>query len=254
MLANYHTHTVRCGHAVGEDKAYVENAIANGMKILGFSEHCPWVFPYAYRSDMRLPVERLDDYFTSLLDLKKAYADDIRIYIGFESEYFPTLLEAQKQLLADYPVDYMILGQHFSEPEPYGEYAGNMTLHTADLKQYVDTVIAGMETGLYRYVAHPDLLHFRGTPVTFEREYERLCQYLKEKGIPIEINLLGLVHGRHYPSGEFLKIAERVGNKAIIGVDAHAPEMLNDKKGQAECRALAEQYHLELVETLEGLE
>ena len=38
MNCNYHTHTTRCGHAIGPDRAYVETAIARGLKTLGFSE------------------------------------------------------------------------------------------------------------------------------------------------------------------------------------------------------------------------
>ena len=44
MLANYHTHTKRCNHALGEDREYVEAAIKAGLKVLGFSDHCPFVF------------------------------------------------------------------------------------------------------------------------------------------------------------------------------------------------------------------
>ena len=45
MIANYHTHTYRCGHAVGEDRQYVETAIERGLKVLGFSDHVPMPFP-----------------------------------------------------------------------------------------------------------------------------------------------------------------------------------------------------------------
>lgn len=41
MLANYHTHTFRCRHALGEDREYIEHAIDGGLKVLGFSDHCP---------------------------------------------------------------------------------------------------------------------------------------------------------------------------------------------------------------------
>ena len=111
MFANYHTHTQRCGHAIGEDREYIEQAVKNGFKILGFSDHCPWVFPDDYVSDMRMSPQMVDDYFQSLTDLKKEYQNDIKIYIGFESEYIPELVEAQDKFLADYPVDYMILGR-----------------------------------------------------------------------------------------------------------------------------------------------
>mgnify|MGYP004576416305 CR=1 FL=1 len=36
---NYHTHTFRCGHAIGNDEEYVLEAIALGLNTLGFSDH-----------------------------------------------------------------------------------------------------------------------------------------------------------------------------------------------------------------------
>ena len=42
---NYHTHTKRCGHAIGNDEDYVINAIKAGYKILGFSDHAPYIIP-----------------------------------------------------------------------------------------------------------------------------------------------------------------------------------------------------------------
>ena len=39
IKANYHTHTARCGHAIGTDEEYVQAAIQAGLKTLGFSDH-----------------------------------------------------------------------------------------------------------------------------------------------------------------------------------------------------------------------
>ncbi|MGN1132610.1 MAG: PHP domain-containing protein, partial [Ruminococcus sp.] len=41
MMYNLHTHTYRCNHASGADRAYVEYAIKAGIKVLGISDHCP---------------------------------------------------------------------------------------------------------------------------------------------------------------------------------------------------------------------
>ncbi len=124
ITANYHTHTARCQHAKGEDRAYVEEAIAGGLKVLGFSDHCPWVFPKEYVSRTRMRPEELDDYFTSLEQLRREYARDITIYIGFEAEYVPDMLEEQCRLLEGYPIDYRILGEHFTENEMHSVYTG----------------------------------------------------------------------------------------------------------------------------------
>ena len=48
MDYNYHTHTYRCGHAIGEDEEYIKVSIQNGIKHLGFSDHIPFAFPDGY--------------------------------------------------------------------------------------------------------------------------------------------------------------------------------------------------------------
>lgn len=252
MFANYHTHTARCRHAWGEDREYVEAAIRNGMKVLGFSDHCPWIFEDDYVSGTRMLPGQLDDYFTSIEALKREYAADITIYAGFESEYIPELMEAQDRLLKDYPVDYMILGEHFTKREPFGPYTGFPSDSEEALKTYVDLIIEGMETGKYLYVAHPDLFHFTGPDEIYEAHYLRLCQYLKAKNIPVEINLLGVVEKRHYTSERFLRIAKQAGNSVIIGCDAHTPDRLDFTEGHSACRHMAEQLGLTIRDALPG--
>lgn len=254
MLANYHTHTFRCRHAQGADRHYIEHAIAHGMKILGFSDHCPWVFDDGFVSGIRMLPDWLDDYFSSLTALKKEYASDITIYIGFEAEYIPELMEAQNKLLSDYPVDYMILGEHFTEKESHADYVGLETDDEAFFRNYIDLVIEGMETGKYKYTAHPDLFHFVGDNAVYYEQYSRLCRYFKSKNIPIEINLIGLNGSRHYTSDKFLKIAGEVGNTAIIGCDAHTPEVLSYQELINNCCETAKKYNLKLIDYLPGLE
>lgn len=251
MFANYHTHTMRCLHADGTDREYVEAAIESGLQVLGFSDHCPWVYPDSYVSFMRMPASAVDDYFDSLTSLKKEYFADIKILIGFEAEYIPELIEEQDKLLANYPLDYMILGQHCLGHEAHSVYTGQPSNDAALLKQYVDTVIEGLESGRYLYVAHPDVIHFTGADALYEKHMSRLCQYLKEKDIPIEINMLGLYQGRHYPSDRFLSIAERAGNSCIIGIDAHTPHQLENKAAEKNCLQLIARHNLKLIETLD---
>lgn len=250
IIANYHTHTARCQHAKGEDRAYVEEAIAGGLKVLGFSDHCPWVFPKEYVSRTRMRPEELDDYFTSLEQLRREYARDITIYIGFETEYVPDMMEEQRRLLEGYPIDYRILGEHFTENEMHSVYTGFPSNDASVLQRYVDLVIEALETGDYLYPAHPDLMHFTGADEIYDEQFRRLCVYCKEKQFPLEINLLGLVESRHYPSRRFWKIAEEVGNSAIIGCDAHTPDRLSNQKYIRMCEDWAAQFHLPLVQML----
>ena len=50
MKVNIHTHTYRCGHASGTPEEYIKRAIENGIEVLGFSEHAPFMFPDSYQS------------------------------------------------------------------------------------------------------------------------------------------------------------------------------------------------------------
>ena len=49
-IANYHTHTSRCGHAGGTDEEYVLAAIEAGWQVLGFSDHMPWPYESGFTS------------------------------------------------------------------------------------------------------------------------------------------------------------------------------------------------------------
>ena len=64
MIANYHTHTVRCGHAEGSERDYVRRALEGGLKILGFSDHTPYDYFDSEPRDrpIRMSPEELPDY------------------------------------------------------------------------------------------------------------------------------------------------------------------------------------------------
>ncbi len=251
MFANYHTHTMRCQHARGEDREYVEAAVKAGFQILGFSDHCPWPFTDGYVSCIRMAPADLDDYFYSLEKLRREYKNDITLYIGFEAEYDPVLNSAQEALFSDYPLDYLILGQHFLGTESESVYVGSPTRDEAHLKRYVDLAIEGIRTGKYLYLAHPDLIYYIGSDAVYEKHMMRLCQELKRHQIPIEINVLGMAGGRNYPSRRFLGIAQKVGNNAIIGVDAHMPEQLGDRHSIALAGAMCSEFGLPVIERME---
>ena len=56
---NYHTHTARCGHAIGTDEEYVLKAIEIGVKELGFSDHVP--FKNGSQPGIRMEYDKLDE-------------------------------------------------------------------------------------------------------------------------------------------------------------------------------------------------
>ena len=81
---NYHTHTIRCGHASGEDEEFVLEAIALGLTEIGFADHI--MLPDHSQIGIRGDYSLLDDYIDSLNKLKEKYKEKIKIHIGFEAE------------------------------------------------------------------------------------------------------------------------------------------------------------------------
>ncbi len=227
LHANYHTHTPRCHHAVGEEREYIEEAIAAGMTTLGFSDHAPAVLGDFY-SGFRMAISQMDDYFSTLSALREEYQGKIRILIGYEMEYYPDFFRSMLRDVCTYPIDYLILGQHFLENEITGYYAGNAYAEEARLSQYVSQVLEGLSTGAFSYLAHPDLFRFTGDEAVYTRHMTRLCEGALALDIPLEINLYGLADHRHYPSERFFRIAKAVGNRLLFGCDAHAKALLSD--------------------------
>lgn len=254
MIANYHTHTYRCKHATREaDEAYVQAAIARGLRCLGFSDHTPMPFAEGERRTNchRMAVSELEGYVTSLLALREKYHGQIDLLIGLEVEYYPATFPALLALLRTQPIDYIILGQHFIGDEEEGIPPCLQPTDRSDyLTRYVDYVCAGMETGYFSYLAHPDVLHYTGDEACYIREMHRLCMAAKRLDIPLEINLYGLSDGRHYPRPAFWQIAADCGNTAILGCDAHSSARVAEPHEIAEGEAFAARYHLPLLSTL----
>lgn len=242
MIFNYHTHTKRCNHAVGTEREYVESAIKNGLKILGMSDHAPYLFGNSsYYSYFRMQVDELFEYAETVRALKKEYEKDIRILLGFELEYYPEFHKAEMEFLHQVSPDYLLLGQHLLNNEI--DQVISSKLKTDDeLAAYVTQVLAGLETGDFLYLAHPDLPGYAFSEQAIEREYRRLCEGAKQMNIPLEINLLGMRAKRPYPDKRFFKIAAEVGNEIIIGSDAHDPKHVADP--------LSEAFALDMVASL----
>ena len=251
MIANYHTHTFRCNHASGTEEEYVRNAIDRGIKVLGFSDHTPYVFEGDHYSYFRMRPELLEDYVSSVLALREKYKYEIEIHLGVEIEYYPKYLSETLKMLREYPIEYLILGQHFVGNEIGEPYCGRASDSEELLERYVDQCIEALRTGMFTYLAHPDLLFFVGDDDVYRRHMQRLCVAAKELDIPLELNLLGLKDGRNYPNELFWKIAAAEGCKAILGCDAHNPEALSDIIVEKQARALAEKVGIEIIDTVE---
>ena len=250
MIANYHTHTWRCNHATGREEEYVQAALERKFEILGFSDHSPHHFPDGYVSGFRMRMDQLKDYCDTVRLLQKKYVAQISISLGLEIENYPDILPQTLPILQDAGVKYLILGQHFVGNEMGAHYSGTPTTDPDILKRYCRQAMEGMQTGLFTYLCHPDLIHFKGEEGLYREQMRQLCREAKGCGIPLELNMLGSWSGRHYPTLRFWELAAEEGCDVILGCDAHAPDHLLKQETEEKLCAMAADLGLNLLETL----
>jgi len=230
-MTNWHTHTMRCGHASNTDEEYIQAALDAGYELFGFSDHTAWPYKNGFRSIRRMPEEQLDEYVTSIRALQRKYAGQIEIRLGLECEYFPAYLGWLKKTAAEKNLDYLLLGNHDDLTDDGGFYFGESST-PEHIRLYTRRTLEGMETGLFSCLAHPDLV-MRGY-AAFDDACEEMaytiCTAAKRLDMILEYNLMGNDHkkrtdlpwkGVGYPHERFWQIVAEVGCKGIIGLDSH---------------------------------
>lgn len=253
---NYHTHTYRCGHAVGNEEEYVQAAIKAGFKTLGFSEHMGfegWDDP-----NERIFYNDLDKYLEDMYALKAKYKDQINIRVGFESEYFEDSIEHLKKYRDK--CDYMICGQHaldrnnhYYDIPPYDE--------DKYIEIMAEQVCAGIHSGLFKYVAHPDYFMLSKCDFTKRKAaaIKKIAQCAKESDVVLEINLKGPKYGGrdyegkysyYYPNYRVFEIIAEVGAKVVFGYDAHHPDALLQREIETKVYEDIKDLNLNFVDDL----
>lgn len=236
FIYNYHSHTYRCGHAVGRDIDYINEAIKSGIKYLGFSDHVFLKDFYLY--GMRGDYSELNEYSKMVDKYKLEYQNEIKIYKGFECEYDPRFVSYYKSLLEKKGFDYLILGQHcyFENGDNCFYFCIPLERKRYALKKYTDDLIEGMETGLFAYVAHPDLMmeYYKDWDDLAIDCAKRIIEASIKYNVPLEINLCRVRFNRTlivngiktftYPYYYFWKLVSEYKDVHVVyGMDIHNP-------------------------------
>lgn len=260
ILTNYHTHTARCKHADGTERDYLDLAVRWGYEALGFTDHMAWPFPDGFSSPIRMEVSQLEEYAAAVLALKEAYAPHIRVHLGAECEYFPDYLPWLREQRERLGMEYLILGVHYPpnerDREPFAK-----ALRPDQLLEYTELAVAGMETGMFACLCHPDL-PLKSYP-RFDRwarrMSEELCAAARRLDMPLEYNLAGIrlrgaiPSGFGYTSDEFWQIAADRGCRAVITSDAHQPRVIGDVDRFRQAWEKLTAWGVQVLDTLPGL-
>ncbi len=255
MRKDYHTHTFRCKHATGEVIDYAASAVKQGFQVLGISDHTP--FPDGRWNTVRMDINELDNYLAAIEEARTAYPE-LTILKGLECEYVKEFQNFyQDELLGKYQFDYLISGPHHFLYNGKWTGAHSYIKSKEELQTYTRELIESMASGLFAFVAHPDLF---GSSYELWDENAIYCskQILEaavDLQIPLEVNAHGFKkplketpQGKRppYPLYPFWEMAAEYDKlRVIVNSDAHQPENIGDIK---EALDIVNRYHLQLAD------
>lgn len=253
MSVNFHTHTYRCKHSNGDVQDIVNYARRLKVTKLGISDHTP--LPDNRWLGVRMHIDDLDEY-TSAIENAQQRNVGIKLFKGMECDWAPEYKSFYiTELLEKRNYDYIIGGVHWF---PFaGEWKSAFDIRTPDqLKHYTEFYINGMHSGIYTFMAHPDVFGCAyDWDTTAEQCAKSILKAAEELNLPLEINGNGFRRAtvitpqgerNAYPLKPFWQLAADYKIRVFCNSDAHAPEEV--LAGIPEGMAIAAEHSLPVLD------
>jgi histidinol-phosphatase (PHP family) len=226
---DYHMHTPLCGHAIGEPREYVEQALKRGLSEIGFSDHLPLVShddPRYTMNRSQLPI------YHEMIHRVQADHKDFKIKLGIEADYIPGFENKTKELLEAFPYDYAIGSVHFIDQWAFDDPDEKIKWRDKNIesvyRDYYRLLRRSAESGLFDIMGHVDLVKKFGhrPEKDLEDEIVETAKVFKKTGVAIEINTSGLRKPAQeiYPSLSALKKYRKAEVPITFSSDAHDPK------------------------------
>jgi histidinol-phosphatase (PHP family) len=226
-LADYHVHTPLCRHAEGWPVELARVAVERGLGELGFADHNPMAEPF---DDWRMLIGELPRYFEKVAEARELFPQ-LKIKLGLEVDYLPGREAWVEKLAGMADWDYFIGSVHYLPEGWEVDHPKYLSRHQGAAgeiwKSYWEVYGQCVRSGLFDFVAHPDLpKKFGYRPEgDLRRFYEPVIAALADTGLAYEINTAGWRKdcAEQYPAREFIELAYAAGVPLLINSDAHAP-------------------------------
>lgn len=247
---DYHTHSRRCGHAIGEIEDYVKTAIEKNMNEIGIADHFPLgaVIDSLRLSELikksSMGVEEFPYYIEEIKNLREKYENKIKIRLSTELTYTTPgrALKRQKKVIEPFEddVDYLLGAIHdvicyndiiILDPREDSKALKKYS-NEKITDEYVEKLIKLVNTDFFDVIAHFDnhrVLFRPKSPHYSDNTWQKLLNLLdriENKGMAIEINTSGVLKGigSQFPSNKIVKEIILRNIPIMLGSDAHRPQ------------------------------
>jgi histidinol-phosphatase (PHP family) len=234
MLTDYHTHTFRCGHAVGTARECIEGAIAQGIDEIGLTDHL-WLYfeEPAQRNPTYAMAERdYDAHYTEMVALRDEYRGRIAVRVSVEADYIEGREDELLQILGRYELDYVLGSVHFMDGwlMDHPDFADRFREErVAEIyRRYYRKLGNAIRLGAFDLLAHFDLPKKFGflPEEDLAHVVAETLDLVREHDLAIELSSAGLRKpiGEIYPSDTILREMRRREIPIAFSSDAHAPD------------------------------
>ncbi|MPR32450.1 histidinol-phosphatase [Salmonirosea aquatica] len=245
FLTNYHSHSHYCD-GVEPPRAQVEAALAQGVRVLGFSSHGPVYFDNAWS----MKVEKLEAYLSETRALQAEYADRLELYVGLEVDYLPSEDASKYGGPSTYApkLDYTVGSVHYLDRNEIGApweidgssekfMRGLVEVHGGDIQKvirlYYGCIRQMIERDPPHIVGHLDKIkiHNIGNSLYdeevpwYQAEIDQTLDAIAASGCVLEVNTRGVYKKNltTYPSLSILQKARQRHIPIMVNSDSHAP-------------------------------
>ena len=208
IIADYHTHT-KYSHGKGTIEENVLEAISKGIKTIGISDHGYKHLTYGIKLNdiykMREEIDKLNEKYSN-----------IKVLLGMECNILDNRgnIDINDKIIEN--CDYIMAGYHFASTptslKSMLNHCNNYMIKNDKSKDYnTEAIINAMKNNNIFIITHPG---DKG-----DVYIEEIAKVAKDTDTRLEINSS---HG-FLNSNQLVEI-KNIGNKFIIGSDAHIPQ------------------------------
>lgn len=224
-------HTPLCKHALGEPIEYVRRAAELGLKIIGFSDHCP--APADFDTECRMDLSQIEHYIETIEEVKNnPYG--VKVLCGMEIDYVRKRMDEVNKLINTYKFDYILGSIHYVDDYPFDHPDFIYKWNTPEKIEYVWDKYADLLKEMVSLIkldiiGHIDLPKkfgmYPNNMDNFLSKLSEVIQIASKKNVLIELNTAGKRKPVReiYPSLDILKLIRKLGGSITLGSDAHNP-------------------------------